>query len=128
MPGWQIEAYERLRIEIVKSAVFDLKKALKKSARIGEVCEEQKKLERWFLSKWGQMLSGDNGELIIDKCHKEHDNKVNRHTKWKLPDDLHKSIIEDYKNGMSRRDIIKKYGLTICQYDKAIRMWRSETL
>ena len=70
MPGWQIEAYERLRTEIVRSAADDYKKALKKSDWLGEVCEEQEKLERWFLSPWGQALSGDNGEYIIEKCRK----------------------------------------------------------
>ena len=68
MPAWEIEAYERLRTEIVRSVVKDLEKAVKKSERQGSVCGEQKKLEKWLLSKWGQMLSGDNGEYIIERC------------------------------------------------------------
>ena len=68
VPGWEMEAYERLRIEIVKSVVKDLKKAMRKSDRLGFVCGEQKNLEKWFLSKWGQFLCGDKGEYIIEKC------------------------------------------------------------
>ena len=70
LPGWQIEAYNRLRAEIVRSAVKDLEKAVKKSNRQGAICAEQKSMERWFLSKWGQFLSGDNGEYIIERCRK----------------------------------------------------------
>ena len=68
MPGWQIEAYERLRTEIVRSVVKDLEKAVRKSKRQGTICDEQKNLEMWFLSKWGQLLSEDNGEYIIERC------------------------------------------------------------
>ena len=68
IPGWQMEAYERLRTEVVRSAVKDLEKAIKKSKRQGSICNEQIALERWFLSKWGQLLSGDNGEYIIERC------------------------------------------------------------
>ena len=70
MPGWEMEAYERLRTEIVRAVVFDLKKAIRKSNRAGAICEEQKELEKWLLSKWGQLLSGDNGEYIIERCRK----------------------------------------------------------
>ena len=128
MPGWQIEAYERLRIQIVKSAVTDLKRAIRKSVRLGEVCDEQKKLEGWFLTKWGQMLSGDNGELIIEKCHNEHKDKFARKARWKTSEETQKSILDDYQNGVSRREILKKYGITIPQYEKVLRTWRSETL
>ena len=72
IPAWQMEAYERLRTEIIKAAVYDLKKAIRKSNRLGAVCDEQKKMESWFLSSWGQLLSGDNGEYIIEKCHKDY--------------------------------------------------------
>lgn len=68
IPGWQMEAYERLRTEIVRLAVIDYKKALRKSNREGAVCKEQRNLERWFLSKWGQMLCEDMGECIIEQC------------------------------------------------------------
>ena len=70
IPGWQIEAYERLRTEIVRAAVSDLKMAVKKSERQGSICAEQKSLEEWFMSKWGQFLCLDNGEYIIEQCRK----------------------------------------------------------
>ena len=35
-------------------------------------------IERWFLSDWGQILSLDNGELIIEKCQKEVEEEFNR--------------------------------------------------
>lgn len=68
IPGWQMAAYERLRTEIVRSVVKDLEDAVKKSKRQGAICEEQKRLEKWLLSQWGQLLSGDNGEYIIERC------------------------------------------------------------
>lgn len=68
IPGWQMEAYERLRTEIVRSVVKDLERAVRKSERQGAVCDEQKALEKWLRSKWGQLLSGDNGEYIIERC------------------------------------------------------------
>ena len=68
IPGWQMAAYERMRTEIVRLAVADLRKAIKKSKRMGVICAEQVELEQWFLSPWGQMLSGDNGRYIIEKC------------------------------------------------------------
>ena len=68
VPGWQMEAYERLRTEIVRSVVKDLEKAVRKSKRQGAICDEQKRLEGWLRSKWGQFLSGDNGEYIIERC------------------------------------------------------------
>lgn len=70
IPGWQMEAYERLRTEVVRSVVLDLEKAVKKSNKQGSMCDEQKYLEKWLLSKWGQFLSGDNGEFIIERCRK----------------------------------------------------------
>ena len=35
-------------------------------------------IERWFLSDWAQILSLDNGELIIEWCQKEVDEEFNR--------------------------------------------------
>ena len=121
-----MEAYEALRIEIVKSAVFDLKKALRRSDMLGEVCEEQIKLENWFLSKWGQLLSGDNGAFIIEKCHKEYKTKVSKNGRPYIPDDLQNRIIADYKAGLTRRAILSKHGISIKKYENAIRRWRSE--
>ena len=99
MPEWQIEACNRLRIEIVMSAVSDYKRALKKSDRLGTICEEQKRLERWLLCPWGQALSGDNGEYIIEKCHKTYKTGTHKNGKPRMPDDLQKKIYEEYISG-----------------------------
>ena len=80
MQEWQIEAYERLRIEIVRQAAKELECAVKKSKRQGHMCDEQKNLEKWFRSKWGQFLCGDNGEYIIKKCRTAHVNS----NKWRF--------------------------------------------
>lgn len=127
IPAWQMEAYERLRTEIVKSTVSDLQKALRKSDRIGAVCEEQVKLEAWLLSGWGQLLSGNNGEYIISKCHENYKTKAHKNGKWQMPQSAQNSIIADYKNGMPRREILKKYGITVYAYEYVLRGLRSET-
>jgi hypothetical protein len=72
---WELEAYERLRTEIVRSAVNDLKKAIKKSKRLGYVCDEQKNMEAWFASPWGQTLCGNNGEYIVKQCRRAYKSK-----------------------------------------------------
>lgn len=51
---------------IVSQAIKDYKKALAENDR-GEI----RRLEKWFLSDWGQKLSNDNGALIIEKTRKE---------------------------------------------------------
>ena len=76
IPEWQMEAYERLRTEIVRSVVKDLEKAIRKSNRQGAICEEQIRLEKWLRSKWGQFLSGDNGEYIIERCRRTKGKRV----------------------------------------------------
>ena len=126
IPGWQMEAYERLRTAVVKSAVSELRKAIRKSNRIGSVCAEQKKLESWFLSPWGQMLSGDNGDFIIEKCHQTYTQKAHGNGKWQLPDEVQKSLYEDYRRGMPRRELVKKYGISYNQYEYVLRRWRDE--
>lgn len=55
--------YERLRLAILQQAVKDYEKALRRGKTA--VCSA---LVRWFRSEWGQMLSGDKGELIIAEC------------------------------------------------------------
>lgn len=121
MPGWQMEFYERLRAEIVKSAVDDLRKAIRKSKRLGYACDEQIKLEKWFLSKWGQLLSGDNGEYIIEKCHETY--KIGTHGNGKslVPDDVQRQICADYRNRVKRKDILKKYGISEHQFYRILR-------
>lgn len=55
------DGYLNLRIAIINQAVDDWKKG-----------NRQKKadLERWFLSDWGQFISGDMGEIIVEKLRK----------------------------------------------------------
>lgn len=53
--------FDRLRCAILRQAVTDYTKALKKD-KAAQICA----LERFFLSSWGQLLSDDHGELIID--------------------------------------------------------------
>lgn len=110
IPGWQMEAYERLRAEIVRAAVYDLKKAMRKSDRLGCVCNEQKNLEKWFLSKWGQFLCEDRGEYIIEKCRQTYKRHVPE-KKSRIPEETQKAICADYKSGMLARDIFTKYGI-----------------
>lgn len=50
---------------IVKRAVMDYKLALRKRDFYA-IAE----LEKFFLSDYGQLLSRDHGELIIEKCKK----------------------------------------------------------
>lgn len=50
-----------LRIAIVNQAVDDWKKGNK---------DTRASLERWFLSDYGQFISGDMGEIIVEKLRK----------------------------------------------------------
>lgn len=123
MQAWELAAYERLRTEIVKSAVWDLRKAIRKSNRIGAICEEQIKIEEWLLSKWGQLLSGDNGEYIIEKCHQTYKQQLYRNGKAKVPDSVQKEICADCRNGLSRKEILRKYKISEGQYYTILRRW-----
>lgn len=58
--------YRRLAAAILEQAVEDLKRAI-----IWRDYSATKALERWFLSDWGQTLSGNNGQLIIDRIYNE---------------------------------------------------------
>ena len=72
--------YERVRYEILSLAIKDYKHALRLKAKGRpamvkvqnlNVLMSDVALENWFLSDWGQALSGNNGELIIELCKKE---------------------------------------------------------
>ena len=57
--------YEDLRIAKVRRGVMDYNTAL--------ACGKEssiKRLEKFFLSEWGQFLSGNYGEYIIERCKK----------------------------------------------------------
>ena len=55
--------YEGLRVAILQQAAKDYIEALENNDE-----REAADLERFFRSDWGQLLSGDKGELIIAKC------------------------------------------------------------
>ena len=123
VPEWQMEAYERLRAEIVRRAVNDYMKALRKSDRLGYVCEEETNLEKWFFTKWGQFLSGDNGEYILERCKSTYKPRVYKNGHKTLPDDVQKKICADYKDGMRLVEISKKYSVSVSRVETALRKW-----
>lgn len=123
IPTWQMDAYERLRTEIVRSAVKDLEKALRKSDRLGAVCSEQIRLERWFTSQWGQMLCGGNGEYILEKVRQNYKASVSKKGKLGVPDDVQKRIYEEYINGAKYKAIIQRYGITSTTLYNIVRRW-----
>lgn len=124
IPGWQMEAYERLRTEIVRSAVKDLQSALRKSDRLGVICDEQIKMERWFRSKWGQLLCGDTGEYIIEKCRPNYKTSASKKGKINIPNDVQKRIYEEYKNGVRHKAIIQRYGISSPTLYSIVRRWQ----
>ena len=63
------DAYELLRVAILRQAAMDYSRALRR--RKSADCDS---LVSWFRSDWGQMLSGDKGDLIIAECKRR--NKV----------------------------------------------------
>ena len=123
IPEWQMEGYQRLRTEIVKDAVNDYHKALKKSDRIGEICREQTALEHWFLSPWGQILSGDNGELIIEKCRANYKNISNSKAREFIPQDIQMQIYEDYKE-LGYKAVLKRYKISQKSLYAIVRRWQ----
>lgn len=124
IPGWQIEAYERLRTEVLRLAVKDLERALRKSDRLGVVCDEQKNMERWFLSSWGQLLSGDKGEYIIERCRNSYKASVSNKRKRRIPNDVQQRIYEDYKSGVRHKTITQQYGINSTTLYNIVRRWQ----
>lgn len=57
------EGYQALRVAILRQAIKDYKRALKQK-NAGQI----KRLERFFLSEWGELLSNNNGDVIIKNC------------------------------------------------------------
>lgn len=74
----QETAYEYLRFGILKQAVVDYKKALKRrdSGKSPTAIYSVKALEIFFLSSWGQFLSNNNGKYIIEKVNQEHEKEI----------------------------------------------------
>lgn len=121
IPGWEMEALERLRYEIVWSAANDLKRALRKSKREGAICNEQIAMERWFLSKWGQMLCEDTGEYIIEQCRRNYKAAHGKLRAAPITQETEEKAHRDYKAGMSKKEIIKKHNITEYQYFQMLR-------
>lgn len=76
MKDFIYEAYGNLRIAILQQAVEDYRKAIKKTQSTDKYEKRQgtytkNSLERFFLSEWGELLSGDNGQFIVDKLREE---------------------------------------------------------
>ena len=109
VPEWQWEGYQRLRAEIIRVAVEDYKAALRKSSRIGKKCSKEAELERFFLSGWGQTLSGDNGQYIIDMCRKDHRFVKSGRSHQKLSVEVQRELVGEYLSGKPVKEIAKKY-------------------
>ena len=122
IPSWQMAAYERLRNEVVRQAVNDLKIALRRSAREGAVCGEQRRLERWFLSKWGQTLCENQGQYIIDRCHRDYKAYNGKMRAAPMTPEKEEKAYRDFKAGMTKKEIVKKHNITDYQYYQML--WR----
>lgn len=122
MTGLELDFYMMLRAEVVKAAVDDLKKAMRKSDRLGHVCKEQETLEQWFLTPWGQALTDDNGEQIIARCRKTYKQGVGERPLL-ISDDIARKMCADYKGGMSKAEIADKYDTTEHIVASAWRKW-----
>jgi hypothetical protein len=62
---------EGLEAAVLKLARLDYEYALERQMEDQESLEINKvveRLERFFLSDWGQLLSDSHGEIIIEKC------------------------------------------------------------
>lgn len=60
------ECYMKLIATILRQAIREYLVAIRKNNFRGMM-----RLESWFLSEWGQLLSFGNGEFIIEKCKRD---------------------------------------------------------
>lgn len=123
IPGWQIEAYDRLRIAIVKSAVDDLIKAMRRSHKLGTVCHEEAVLEKWFLSKWGEILCENRGSYIVNRCRSIQNAEKTQKSRQRMPDELQMKIYDDYKSGTRYKAILQKYKISSTTLYNILRRW-----
>ena len=121
IPEWQMEAYERLRTEIVRSAVVDYKKALRKSDRECATCNKQIAMERWFRSNWGQLFCENRGEYIIDRCRQNYKAAHGKLRAAPMTQETEEKAHRDYKAGMSKKEIKQKHNITEYQYFQMLR-------
>ena len=68
-----IDGYQILATEILRLAAQDYKKELIKSKKGNLKTRECHQLERFFRSEYGQLLSMDKGEYIMERIQKEVD-------------------------------------------------------
>lgn len=61
----ELKGYEALAAAILQQAMKDYETAIRNNN-----FHKKLELERFFLSKFGQILSYDHGEVIIEKCRK----------------------------------------------------------
>ena len=115
------EGLELLRVEIVASVVRDLKTAMAESDRRGHTTNRQISLENWLLSTWGQMLSGGNGEDIIDRCRRTYRVEKHKNGVAKISEQTKETMLKEWEKGMSQRDVAKKYGVSQSWFHKLIR-------
>lgn len=62
---------KRLRDAVVQAAIHDYRQALK-YRNVGKVTA----MERWFRSEYGQLFTGGNGELVIQRCRKDAERRI----------------------------------------------------
>ena len=118
------DGYENLRVAIVSSAVNDLKTEMRRCERSGTKSNRQIALERWFLSEWGQALSGGNGELIIKRCERTYTRAVSKNGKVIVPKETRAAVYNEWKNGGSRKKIAEKYGISLAMVANIITRWK----
>lgn len=123
IPEYQMEAYERLRTEIVRVAVADYKAALRRSDREGRKCDKEIALERFFLGGWGQALSGDNGQYIIDRCREDFRFVPHPRSRKKLSDEIERGVCADYLAGMTQKAIAEKYKINATTVERCLDRW-----
>ena len=123
VPEWQYDFYLRLRQEILKVAVDDYKTAIRKSKRLGEKCTQEQALENFFLGEWGQLLSNDNGEYIVERCRKEHRYVPSTKSRPKLTQEKQRELAADFLNGYTRASLADKYGVGEETVSRCIERW-----
>lgn len=123
VPEWQFDFYDRLRQEILTVAVGDYKTAIRKSKRLGYKCTQEQALENFFLGEWGQLLSGDHGEYIVERCRKEHRYVPSTNSRPKLTLEKQRELAADFLNGYTRASLAMKYGVGEETVSRCIERW-----
>lgn len=72
--GTYPDAYQMLAMEVVKVAASDYREELFKFKQSGVKSRECKKIEEFFRSEYGQLLSFGTGEYILETIQKEMEN------------------------------------------------------